>query len=154
MILQKDSILKGYSLKNLSILLSLLLVFTPLYAMAQEMKITSLNKGQKAPFTGILLTQGALSKIESDLRLEVELCSNKCELEKDELNLLLEREKKVLNSEIEGLNQFILIKNKRINKLEEVIEEHNNSWFTPVVAIASFALGVFMTVGITYAVNE
>ena len=154
MILQKDLILKGYNLKNISILLSLLLIFAPLYVTAQEMKITSLNKGQKAPFTGILLTQGALSKIESDLRLDVELCSNKCELEKDELNLLLERERKVLNSEIEGLNQFILIKNKRINKLEEVIEEHNNSWFTPVVAVASFALGVFMTVGITYAVNK
>ena len=154
MILQKDLTLKGYNLKHLNILLSLLLIFAPFYATAQEMKITSLNKGQKAPFTGILLTQGALSKIESDLRLEVELCSNKCELEKDELNLLLERERKVLNAEIDGLNQFILVKNKRINKLEEVIEDHNNSWFTPVVAIASFALGVFVTVGITYAVNK
>lgn len=152
--MQKDLTLKGYNLKHLNILLSLLLIFAPLCATAQEMKITSLNKGQKAPFTGILLTQGALSKIESDLRLEVELCSNKCELEKDELNLLLERERKVLNAEIEGLNQFILVKNKRINKLEEVIEDHNNSWFTPVVAIASFALGVFVTVGITYAVNK
>ena len=154
MILQKDLTLKGYNLKHLNILLSLLLIFAPFYATAQEMKITSLNKGQKAPFTGILLTQGALSKIESDLRLEVELCSNKCELEKDELNLLLERERKVLNAEIDGLNQFILVKNKRINKLEEVIEDHNNSWFTPVVAVASFALGVFVTVGITYAVNK
>ena len=70
------------------------------------------------------------------------------------MNLLLERERRVLNAEIDGLNQFILVKNKRINNLEEIIEEHNNSWFTPVVAIASFALGVFMTVGITYAVNK
>ena len=154
MISQKDLILKGCSLKQLSILLSFLLIFTPLCVMAQEIKITSLNKGQKAPFTGVLLTQGALSKIESDLRLETKLCSNKCELEKDELNLLLERERRVLNAEIDGLNQFILVKNKRINNLEEIIEEHNNSWFTPVVAIASFALGVFMTVGITYAVNK
>ena len=122
--------------------------------MAQDMKITSLNKGHKAPFTGILLTQGALSKIESDLRLEVQLCANKCELEKGELSLLFEKEKKILNAEIGGLNQFLVVKNKRIEKLEEVIEEHNNSWFTPVVAVASFALGVFMTVGITYAVNK
>lgn len=118
------------------------------------MKITSLNKGQKAPFTGILLTPGALSKIEADLRLEVELCANKCELEKGELNLLFEKEKKILNAEIDGLNQFLVVKNKRIEKLEEVIEEHNNSWFTPVLAISSFVLGVFMTVGITYAVNK
>ena len=122
--------------------------------MAQDMKITSLNKGQKAPFTGILLTQGALSKIESDLRLEVELCANKCELEKGEMNLLFEKESKILNSEIVGLNQFLAVKNKRIDKLEQVIEEHNTSWFTPVIAIASFALGVATTVGITYAVNR
>ena len=141
-------------MKQLSILLSFLLTLAPLCATAQEMKITSLNKGQKAPFTGILLTQGALSKIEADLRLEVELCTNKCELEKGELNLLFEKEKKILNAEIDGLNQFLVVKNKRIEKLEEVIEEHNNSWFTPVVAVASFALGVFMTVGITYAVNK
>lgn len=141
-------------MKQLSILLSFLLTLAPLCATAQEMKITSLNKGQKAPFTGILLTQGALSKIEADLRLEVELCANKCELEKGELNLLFEKEKKILNAEIDGLNQFLVVKNKRIEKLEEVIEEHNNSWFTPVVAVASFALGVFMTVGITYAVNK
>ena len=127
---------------------------SPLCAIAQEMKITSLNKGQKAPFTGILLTQGALSKIESDLRLEVELCANKCEFDKGKLNLLFEKERKILNAEISGLNQFLVVKNKRIEKLEEVIEEHNNSWFTPVVAVASFALGVFITVGITYAVNE
>ena len=152
--MQKDLTLKGCNLKQLSILLSFLLTLAPLCATAQEMKITSLNKGQKAPFTGILLTQGALSKIEADLRLEVELCANKCELEKGELNLLFEKEKKILNAEIDGLNQFLVVKNKRIEKLEEVIEEHNSSWFTPVVAVASFALGVFMTVGITYAVNK
>ena len=141
-------------MKQLNILLSFFLTFAPLCVIAQEMKITSLNEGQKAPFTGILLTQGALSKIESDIRLEVELCANKCELEKGELRLLFEKEKKVLNAEIGGLNQFLVVKNKRIDKLEEVIEEHNNSWFMPVVAIASFTLGVFVTVGITYAVDK
>ena len=39
-------------------------------------------------------------------------------------------------------------------EVEEIIDESNNSWFVPVVAIASFALGVATTVGITYAVNK
>jgi hypothetical protein len=49
---------------------------------------------------------------------------------------------------------FVEVKNKRINRLEEIIDKNNNSWFVPVVAIASFALGVATTVGITYAVNK
>lgn len=141
-------------MKLLNIFISLCLTFLPSYAISQELKITGLKKGEKAPFTGILLTQGALSKIEADLRLEVELCANKCKLEKGEIDLLCQKDKKILNAEIEGLKQFVEVKNRRINKLEEVIEEHNNSWFTPIVAIASFALGVVTTIGITHAVNK
>jgi len=141
-------------MKLLSIFISLCLTFLPSYAISQELKITGLKKGEKAPFTGILLTQGALSKIEADLRLEVELCANKCKLEKGEIDLLCQKDKKILNAEVEGLKQFVEVKNRRISKLEEVIEEHNNSWFTPIVAIASFALGVATTIGITYAVNK
>lgn len=141
-------------MKLLSIFISLCLTFLPSYAISQELKITGLKKGEKAPFTGILLTQGALSKIEADLRLEVELCANKCKLEKGEIDLLCQKDKKILNAEIEGLKQFVEVKNRRISKLEEVIEEHNNSWFTPIIAIASFALGVATTIGITYAVNK
>lgn len=148
------STLKGCKMKLLSIFVSLCLTFLPSYAISQEVKVTGLKKGEKAPFTGILLTQGALSKIEHDLLLEVELCDNKCKLEKGEMDLLFQRDKKILNAEIEGLKQFVEVKNRRINKLEEVIEEHNNSWFTPIVAIASFALGVATTIGITYAVNK
>lgn len=141
-------------MKKLSILLSLLLTFLPLYAISEELKITSINKGEKAPFTGILLTQGALSKVEADLRLEVELCGNNCELDKSKLKLLCQKEKKILNAEIEALKQFAETKNRRISKLEEIIEENNNSWFTPIVAAASFVLGVATTIGITYAVNK
>jgi len=60
----------------------------------------------------------------------------------------------VINAEVDGLKQFIEVKNRRIEKLEQVIEERDNSWFTPIVAIASFTLGVATTVGITYAVNR
>ena len=141
-------------MKLLNIFISLCLTLLPLYGIGQELKITSVKKGQKAPFTGILMTQGALSKIEADQRLEVELCANKCELEKGELELLFQKDIKILNAEVEGLKQFVEVKNRRINKLEQVIEEHNTSWFTPVVAIASFALGVATTIGITYAVNK
>ena len=141
-------------MKLLNIFISLCLTFLPSYGISQELKITGINKGQKALFTGILMTQGALSKIEADLRLEVSLCANKCELEKGELELLFQKDIKILNAEVEGLKQFVDVKNRRITKLEQVIEEHNTSWFTPVVAIASFALGVATTIGITYAVNK
>jgi hypothetical protein len=126
----------------------------PTYVISQELNITGLNKGEEAPFTGILLTKAALAKIEADLRLEVQLCENNCKLKLDEKELLYNKDVSILKAEMDGLSQFVEVKNKRINRLEEIINENNNSWFIPVVAIASFVVGVATTVGITYAVNK
>lgn len=141
-------------MKLLSILLTISLTLAPTYAISQELNITGLNKGEEAPFTGILLTKAALAKIEADLRLEVQLCENNCKLKLDEKELLYNKDVSILKAEIDGLSQFVEVKNKRINRLEEIIDENNNSWFVPVVAIASFVVGVATTVGITYAVNK
>lgn len=141
-------------MKLLSILLTISLTLVPTYAISQELNITGLNKGEEAPFTGILLTKAALAKIEADLRLDVQLCENNCKLKLEERELLYNKDVSILKAEIDGLSQFVQVKNKRINRLEEIIEENNNSWFVPVIAIASFALGVATTVGITYAVNK
>lgn len=141
-------------MKLLSILITISLTLAPTYVISQELNITGLNKGEEAPFTGILLTKAALAKIEADLRLEVQLCENNCKLKLDEKELLYNKDVSILKAEIDGLNQFVEVKNKRINRLEEIIDENNNSWFVPVVAIASFVVGVATTVGITYAVNK
>lgn len=141
-------------MKLLSILLTISLTLAPTYAISQELNITGLNKGEEAPFTGILLTKAALAKIEADLRLNVQLCENNCKLKLDEKELLYNKDVSILKAEIGGLNQFVQVKNKRINRLEEIIDKNNNSWFVPVVAIASFVVGVATTVGITYAVNK
>jgi len=141
-------------LKLLSILITISLTLAPTYVISQELNITGLNKGEEAPFTGILLTKAALAKIEADLRLEVQLCENNCKLKLDEKELLYNKDVSILKAEMDGLNQFVEVKNKRINRLEEIIDKNNNSWFVPVVAIASFVVGVATTVGITYAVNK
>lgn len=141
-------------MKLLSILITISLTLAPTYVISQELNITGLNKGEEAPFTGILLTKAALAKIEADLLLEVQLCENNCKLKLDEKELLYNKDVSILKAEIDGLNQFVEVKNKRINRLEEIIDKNNNSWFVPVVAIASFVVGVATTVGITYAVNK
>ena len=105
----------------------------PTYVISQELNITGLNKGEEAPFTGILLTKAALAKIEADLRLEVQLCENNCKLKLDEKELLYNKDVSILKAEMDGLSQFVEVKNKRINRLEEIIDENNNSWFVPVV---------------------
>jgi len=141
-------------LKLLSILITISLTLAPTYVISQELNITGLNKGEEAPFTGILLTKAALAKIEADLLLDVQLCENNCKLKLDEKELLYNKDVSILKAEMDGLNQFVEVKNKRINRLEEIIDKNNNSWFVPVVAIASFVVGVATTVGITYAVNK
>ena len=135
-------------------MLTISLTLAPTYAISQELNITGLNKGEEAPFTGILLTKAALAKIEADLLLDVQLCENNCKLKLDEKELLYNKDVSILKAEMDGLNQFVEVKNKRINRLEEIIDKNNNSWFVPVVAIASFVVGVATTVGITYAVNK
>ena len=142
--------------KVLVTVLSLGLVFLPGVALAQDgdFLITSVEKGEPAPFTGILLTQESLSKIEAENALNLKICKNDCKLRLDEQRLLLERDISLLQSEIGGLNSIMLVKNKRIDELEEIIEDSNNSWTVPIIAVASFVLGVSITVGVTYAVNK
>ena len=143
-------------MKLLSILLSMVMFVAPITAIAQEgdFRITGVKKGQKVPFTGILMTKDSLTKIESDLNLKIDLCENKCKLDLEAMALSHSKDVSILKAEIDGLSQFVDVKNKRIRALEEVIHERDASWFTPVVAISSFVLGVITTVGITYAVNR
>lgn len=143
-------------MKLLSILMSIAIFVAPITSIAQEgdFRITGVKKGQKVPFTGILMTKDSLSKIESDLILKVELCENKCKLDLEAMALSHSKDVSILRAEIDGLTQFVDVKNRRIKALEEVIHERDASWFTPVVAISSFILGVITTVGITYAVNK
>ena len=60
----------------------------------------------------------------------------------------------LIESEAHGLSQIIKTKDSRIAELEKIVEDSNNSWTVPLVAVASFVLGVTITVGITYAVNR
>ena len=129
-------------MKLLSILITISLTLAPTYVISQELNITGLNKGEEAPFTGILLTKAALAKIEADLLLDVQLCENNCKLKLAKKELLYNKDVSILKPEMDGLNQFVEVKNKRINRLEEIIDKNNNSWFVPVVAIASFVVGV------------
>lgn len=133
-----------------------MVAIVPTYSLAQEpdYRITSVQKSQPAPFTGILLTQDSLAKIESDLQTKVKICKNNCTLQLEEIKLLHNRDILLVQSEVDSLNQIIKTKDSRVIELEKIIEDNSNSWTVPLVAVASFVLGVTMTVGITYAVNK
>ena len=143
-------------MKLISLFLCATIIFIPAYSLAQEpdYRITSVEESQPAPFKGILLTQDSLAKIESDLRTKVKVCKNDCKLRLDELKLLHNRDILLIESEANGLSQIIKTKDSRIAELEKIVEDGNNSWTVPLVAVASFVLGVTVTVGITYAVNR
>ena len=143
-------------MKLISLFLCVTIISTPAYSLAQEpdYRITSVEENQPAPFKGILLTQDSLAKIESDLRTKVKVCENDCKLKLDELKLLHNRDILLIESEAKGLSQIIKTKDSRIAELEKIVEDSNNSWTVPLVAVASFVLGVTVTVGITYAVNR
>lgn len=143
-------------MKLISLFLCITTILSSTYSLADEpdYRITSIQESEPAPFTGILLTQDSLAKIESDLKIKVKVCKNDCKLRVDELKLLHDRNILLIQSEVDGLSQIITTKNNRITELESIVEDNNNSWTVPLVAVASFVLGVTITVGITHVVNK
>mgnify|MGYP003335270550 CR=1 FL=1 len=95
-----------------------------------------------------------IRNILGDFKLKSRLWVFVCKLEIEKMQLLHLRDLNLMTTEIHGLNKILATKNSRIEELERIVEDANDSWAIPVVGIASFILGVTITVGITYAVNR
>lgn len=147
--------------KLTAILCSLLLVWAPVAAHAESPslgKITELQSGEKAPFSGVLLSEEAAARLfgelkfsekECQLRLEKELSINSLQLNSqlDALKLRFDVE----NTRTESL---LLIKDERIKFLEKNWRptpwyESGEFWFA-----MGLVGGVLVTVGAGYAIGQ
>ena len=120
-------------------------------------KVTSLSKGQVAPFAGVLLDQVATAKFMVEnkyIKLELELNLRK---EFDKKFADLDFEKKLIEIEYNSLkqahDQILDAKNKQIAELNQLIKETDDGnehwWFG-----AGAALGVILAVTVFYAAVE
>jgi len=127
-------------------------------AAASEGKFTFIQQGKQAPFTGTLFDPTATAKIMANgkfLKEEYELKLG-FELKKQEkqFDLDLTQLKITLDTEREGFQKTLEVKNKEIEQLNRIIAKKPGTNALLWGVLGGFAVGVATTVGITYAVNK
>lgn len=150
-------------MKNIiATVMALCMLIHPVTAYAEEteapvvpdLRITGLTKGDRAPFTGVLLTPDALSKIENDAKLEISLLKTQHDFSIQRLQLKLDAEQALRLSEKKLHDDIFQSQLRRIESLEEIAINKRPDWVLPVAILTSFLVGAGVTVGITYAVNQ
>ena len=116
------------------------------------------QEGNKAPFTGTLFDPTATAKIMADhkfLKKEYELkLGFELQKQQKQFDLDLSQIKITLDTEREGFQKTIEVKNKEIEQLNKIIEKKPGSNALVWGIVGGFVAGVATTVGITYAVNQ
>ena len=149
-------------MKLLSIFLSFMIALAPICAYADppelQGKVTSLEKDQVAPYSGVLLDSVAASKMLLDpkyLRFEIELDIRK-EFQQDLANKRLAYDllKVEYDSSIKYHENLFKLKDQHIMNLNKMLKEevgnNNAHWW----ALGGVALGIVMSVGVFYASVE
>jgi hypothetical protein len=144
--------------KLLSLVLCFSLTLAPV-CLAEETipkgKITGLMKGQKAPYSGVLLDNVSAARIFTDkkyfedqwkLKLEYELGK-----ERAKLNLKIETQKASLDALQEKHTTLINLKDKEIERLTEIAagKEDYSTWW----AVGGVLAGIGLTLAVVFAVD-
>tara|TARA_R100001015_G_C4601404_1_gene156352 strand:- start:270 stop:704 length:435 start_codon:yes stop_codon:yes gene_type:complete len=127
-------------------------------AEASEGKFTFIQKDSQAPFTGTLFDPAATAKImanrkflkeEYELKLGFELQKQQKQFDLDlsQLNITLDTER-------EGFQKTLEVKNKEIEQLNRIIAKKPGTNALLWGIVGGFVVGIGTTVGITYAVNK
>jgi len=127
-------------------------------AVASEGKFTFIQQGKQAPFTGTLFDPTATAKIMANrkfLKEEYELkLGFEMQKQQKQFDLDISQLKITLDTEREGFQETLEVKNKEIEQLNRIIAKKPGTNALLWGVIGGFAVGVATTVGITYAVNK
>ena len=130
----------------LSIILVILFAFP---AWAQEGVITEIQKGQQAPFTGILMDATAAAKVLTDKKYTEEQCKIEMDKELKLLQAKLGLDVKICNSKLiscqESSSKIIKIKDEEIARLQEIALDSPNDysiWWLTGGVVGGIALSV------------
>tara|TARA_A100001515_G_scaffold83149_1_gene65924 strand:+ start:258 stop:731 length:474 start_codon:yes stop_codon:yes gene_type:complete len=151
--------------KFLSVFTALMLITAPIHAHASESplplqgKVTSISKGAKSPYSGILLDPLAASKMLVDkkfIRLEVELTLRK-EFQKQLATQSLSLD--LLKADYSSLKKIheetMKLKNKRIADLDVMLKQqmsksNNSEWWLA----GGIVIGIALSIAVFYASVE
>ena len=139
------------------ILISILVLLQPLLALAQSPTVTDLEKGQTAPYSGVLFNPEAAAQLLAQQKYADAECELKIDLEIDKLqaqmDLINESLKASLRATENKYESIIDIKNDEISRLTDLAMEadgnHSQWWAT-----GGFIVGAFVSLVIFYAALE
>ena len=123
-------------------------------AFTNDLVVEGIQKGQKAPYNGIIMDAESAAKVIAEREYEIKKCEIKIEHEKKKKDSLCDLKTGILdaklNSEIEKNKQIRSIKDEEIKRLTKVIEEtsadYSEWWF-----VGGFVAGILTSIGVFYA---
>lgn len=162
--------LNNSAFKFISIFLSFLIFLTPITAIADtppapepevttlgKGRVRSINRGQHAPYSGILLDNIAAAKAIVDSRYSELRFKLRLDLEIKKIQTTHELQLGTLQTRFDSANirhsSIIEIKNGEIGRLQEIIKDrpsNNSHWW----AVGGFVAGALVSLGIFYAASE
>lgn len=133
--------------------IALLLLFS-FPATANELVIEGIQKGQKAPFSGVIMDAESAAKVISEREYEIKKCDIKIEHEKKKKDSICDLKTSILDAKLESEKeknkQIRSIKDEEIKRLTKVIEEtsadYSEWWF-----VGGFVAGILTSIGVFYA---
>jgi len=119
-----------------------------------DLRITGLEEGAVAPFSGILITPDSMTKMEYDHALRLSLLQAEHKFSLEGIQLRLNTAESLRQSEKEMYETILDSRLIRIQELEKIATSRRPDWVMPVAILGAFLVGAGVTVGVTYAVNQ
>lgn len=116
-----------------------------------DLRITVLDLGMSAPFSGILLTTDSLTKMQLKHKEDLALLQNERDYMEQKFNLEMQA---VLASWQNEKNLYAAELSAKRNYIEQLEEKtlETSDW-TPVYIVGSFVVGAVTSIAITYALT-
>lgn len=147
--------------KSIALLTSFCLITAPITAYADDLilppkgKITGLNYGQKAPYTGVLLNSIAAAKLLTDKRFSEEQWKLKLDFElakeSARLGLIINSQKVSIEALEKQHTALMKIKDDEIERLSEIASNTND--YSVWWATGGVIVGIGLTIAVVYTVK-
>ena len=132
----------------------LLITFIPAFCFANG-KIAAIKKGQKAPFSGILLDKRAEATMAAKRESAVKICEMNKDFSIKKITAECNFEKRLITIERDAgkkkFDELMRLKNAEVKRLQEVIKKSQKPDYTKLWFVGGFVAGVGMSIGIFYA---
>ena len=121
---------------------------------SNDLVVEGIQKGQKAPYNGIIMDAPSAAKVIAEREYEIEKCEIKIAHEKKKKDSLCSLKTDILDAklkaEIEKNSEVRKIKDEEIARLTKVLEEtsadYSEWWF-----VGGFVAGILTSIGVFYA---